>query len=388
MQNGSKNEKISVLVVEDDEDDFVLTKTVLDDIGDAAFDVEWSQTYDEALEKLSGSSCSYDVCLLDYRLGAHTGLELLRDARLRGSKCPSILLTGQGDREIDVEATRTGAADYLVKGELNAPQLERSIRYAVQQRQIEEERIQHLLEQEERSKAEAANRAKDEFLATLSHELRTPLNVMLGWVQLLKKNEKNEEIYERAIDAIERSARAQAQLVDDLLDITRIATNGFVLKVKPVDLKALVDAGVDSMRPVADDRDVKLELSSPGSEVLLNGDPDRLQQVLNNLLSNSIKFTPIRGSVRVDLIASDFEAILKVTDTGKGIDAQFLPHIFDRYSQENDTKTNRKGGLGLGLAIAHRIVEMHGGTIKAESDGEGKGSAFTVRLPLTAEAKA
>src|SRR5687768_17480402 len=127
MQNGSKNEKISVLVVEDDEDDFVLTKTVLDDIGDTAFDVEWSQTYDEALEKLSGSSCSYDVCLLDYRLGAHTGLELLRDARLRGSKCPSILLTGQGDREIDVEATRTGAADYLVKGELNAPQLERSI---------------------------------------------------------------------------------------------------------------------------------------------------------------------------------------------------------------------------------------------------------------------
>ena len=385
MQNGSKNEKISVLIVEDEEDDFVLTKTILDDIGEAVFDVEWSQTYDEALEKLSGSSCNYDVCLLDYRLGAHTGLELLRDARLRGSKCPSILLTGQGDHEIDVEATRTGAADYLVKGELNASQLERSIRYAVQQRQIEEERIQHLLEQEERSKAEAANRAKDEFLATLSHELRTPLNVMLGWVQLLKKNEKNEEIYERAIDAIERSARAQAQLVDDLLDITRIATDGFVLNTKPVDLKALIDAGVDSMRPVADDRDITLDLSSPDSEILLNGDPDRLQQVLNNLLSNAIKFTPIRGSVRVDLTASDTEAILKVTDTGKGIDPDFLPHIFDRYSQEKDTKTNRKGGLGLGLAIAHRIIEMHGGAITAESEGEGKGSTFTVRLPLTAE---
>jgi signal transduction histidine kinase len=251
----------------------------------------------------------------------------------------------------------------------------------VQQRQIEEERIQHLLEQEQRSKAEAANRAKDEFLATLSHELRTPLNVMLGWVQLLKKNGKNEEIYERAIDAIERSARAQTQLVDDLLDITRIASDGFELTLVSVDMKALVEAGVDGMRPVAEDRDINLNLHSTDSPVLVSGDADRLPQVLNNLLSNAVKFTPLRGSVTVDLIDTANEVVLKVTDTGKGIDADFLPHIFDRYSQETGTKTNRKGGLGLGLAIAHRIVEMHGGTITAESEGEGKGATFTVRLP-------
>jgi signal transduction histidine kinase len=381
MQNGSKNEKLAVLIVEDDEDDFVLTKSLLDEIGNERFDVEWSSSYDEALEKMSGSACHYDVCLLDYRLGAQTGLELLKDARQRGTKCPSILLTGQGDHEIDVEATLTGAADYLVKGELNALQLERSIRYAVQQRQIEEERIQHLLEQEERSKAEAANRAKDEFLATLSHELRTPLNVMLGWVQLLKKNGKNEEIYERAIDAIERSARAQTQLVDDLLDITRIASDGFELKLGSVDMKALVESGVDGMRPVAEDKDISLNLHSTESQVFVTGDADRLPQVLNNLLSNAIKFTPLRGSVTVDLIDTPNEAVLKVTDTGRGIDAGFLPHIFDRYSQETGTKANRKGGLGLGLAIAHRIVEMHGGTITAESEGEGKGATFTVRLP-------
>ena len=381
MQNGSKNEKLAVLIVEDDEDDFVLTRGLLEEIGDAKFDVQWSNTYEDALEKMSGSSCHFDVCLLDYRLGAQTGLELLKDARGLGSKCPSILLTGQGDHEIDVEATLTGAADYLVKGGLNASQLERSIRYAVQQRQIEEERIQHLLEQEQRSKAEAANRAKDEFLATLSHELRTPLNVMLGWVQLLKKNGKNEEIYERAIDAIERSARAQTQLVDDLLDITRIASDGFELTLVSVDMKALVEAGVDGMRPVAEDRDINLNLYSTDSPVLVSGDADRLPQVLNNLLSNAVKFTPLRGSVTVDLIETANEVVLKVTDTGKGIDADFLPHIFDRYSQETGTKTNRKGGLGLGLAIAHRIVEMHGGSITAESEGEGKGATFTVRLP-------
>jgi signal transduction histidine kinase len=268
-----------------------------------------------------------------------------------------------------------------VKGDLNALQLERSIRYAVQQRQIEEERIQHLLEQEERSKAEAANRAKDEFLATLSHELRTPLNVMLGWVQLLKKNGKNEEIYEKAIDAIERSARAQTQLVDDLLDITRIASDGFELKIVSVDMTALVEACVEGMRPVAEDKDISLNLHSTDSPLLVSGDADRLPQVLNNLLSNAIKFTPLRGSVTVDLTDTGNEAVLTVTDTGKGIDADFLPHIFDRYSQEIGTKTNRKGGLGLGLAIAHRIVEMHGGTIIAQSDGEGKGSTFTVTLP-------
>jgi DNA-binding response OmpR family regulator len=145
MQNGSKNEKLVVLVVEDDEDDFVLTKSLLDEIGDSRFDVEWAKSYEDALDKMAGSSCHFDVCLLDYRLGAQTGLELLKDARGRGSKCPSILLTGQGAHEIDIEATLAGASDYLVKGDLNALKLERSIRYAVQQRQIEEERIQHLL---------------------------------------------------------------------------------------------------------------------------------------------------------------------------------------------------------------------------------------------------
>jgi len=381
MQNGSKNEKLAVLVVEDDEDDFVLTKGLLDEIGDSRFDVQWSKSYEDALDKMVGSSCQFDVCLLDYRLGAQTGLELLKDARGRGSTCPSILLTGQGAHEIDVEATLTGASDYLVKGDLNALKLERSIRYAVQQRQIEEERIQHLLEQEERSKAEAANRAKDEFLATLSHELRTPLNVMLGWVQLLKKNGNNEEIYERAIDAIERSARAQTQLVDDLLDITRIASDGFELKLVAVDMKALVEAGVDGMRPVAEDKDIILSLNSVELPLIVTGDVDRLPQVLNNLLSNAIKFTPLKGCVTVDLSETASEAVLKVTDTGRGIDPDFLPHIFDRYSQETGTKTNRKGGLGLGLAIAHRIIEMHGGTITAESEGEGKGAVFTVRLP-------
>jgi signal transduction histidine kinase len=293
-----------------------------------------------------------------------------------------ILLTGQGDREVDNMAMKAGAADYLVKGQISADSLERSVRYAIQQRQFAEERLNLLREQEARALAEQANNAKDEFLATLSHELRTPLNVMLGWVQLLRKNGRSEEVYERAIDAIERSARAQTQLVDDLLDIARITNDNLQLTMRTFDLVSVIEPAATGLRAVAEGKKVSLDVDTRVESCQVMGDADRLQQVVNNLLSNAIKFTPEGGVVRLTLTRADDTCTITVTDSGKGIDPEFLPHIFDRYSQSSDAKAGRKGGLGLGLAIAQRIVQMHGGSISAHSEGIDKGATFTVVLPL------
>lgn len=379
METSESPEKLKVLLVDDDEDDFLLTRALFADISPDKYEIEWVNSYERAIA-LGAPDC-YDICLLDYRLGIKTGLELLEALREQDYKCPMILLTGQGDREVDNMAMKAGAADYLVKGQISADGLERSVRYAVQQRQAAEERVKLIREQEARARAEAANQAKDEFLAVLSHELRTPLNVMLGWVQLLRKNGDNEEIYERAVDAIERSARMQTQLVDDLLDITRINNDALKLTMKKLDVGTTIESAATGLRPVAHDRDISLDVSLLDEPCFVQGDPDRLQQVVNNLLSNAIKFTPIRGSISLALSKSDSRCIITVTDTGKGIDPQFLPFVFDRYSQSKDTKSGREGGLGLGLAITRRIVEMHGGTIKAESAGEGTGAKFTVELP-------
>jgi DNA-binding NtrC family response regulator len=222
MEQGADNQKINVLVVEDDEDDYVLTSSLLSEIFTGDFVPEWVRTFDEALEGIQKDN--FDVCLLDYRLGAHDGLELLQQARQQGCDAPVILLTGQGDFEVDMKAMRAGASDYLVKGQVSAADLERSIRYAIQQKQISEERIQRIREQEARSLAEAANKAKDDFLAMVSHELRAPLTAMLGWVTILRNNPDDENIRERAISAIERSARSQNKLVHELLDISRAAS--------------------------------------------------------------------------------------------------------------------------------------------------------------------
>jgi signal transduction histidine kinase len=379
METNENSEKLKVLLVDDDEDDYLLTKALFADISPDKYEIKWVDSYNTAVAL--GTPDCYDICLLDYRLGTNTGLDLLDALRKQDYKCPMILLTGQGDREVDNMAMKAGAADYLVKGQISADGLERSVRYAVQQGQAAEERVKLIREQEARARAEAANEAKDEFLATLSHELRTPLNVMLGWVQLLRKNGDNEEIYDKAIDAIERSARMQTQLVDDLLDIARINNDTLELTMKKLDIATTIEPAATGLRPVADDRDITLEVSLPNEPCFVHGDPERLQQVVNNLLSNAIKFTPIRGSVSLTLSVRDSRCMITVTDTGKGIDAEFLPFIFDRYSQSKDTKSGRKGGLGLGLAITRRIVEMHGGTIRAESAGEGTGATFTVELP-------
>ncbi|MGB7921768.1 MAG: ATP-binding protein [Pyrinomonadaceae bacterium] len=230
--------------------------------------------------------------------------------------------------------------------------------------------------------ADKANGIKDEFLALLSHELRTPLTSILGWSKLLTDGNLDDVASKRALEIIVRNARAQRQLIDDLLDISRIITGKLRLDVRPVELAPIIEAIVEGMRPAADARSIHLQTALDSRTDTINGDPDRLQQIIWNLLSNAIKFTPEGGRVEVGLERINSHVEITISDTGQGIDPEFLLHVFDRFRQSDSSSTRRHGGLGLGLAIARQLVELHGGTVKAESPGEGAGTTFKVILPL------
>lgn len=250
----------------------------------------------------------------------------------------------------------------------------------------EEERAASLLrERDARRHAEEADRLKDEFLATLSHELRTPLTSILGWASMIRNGEVEGSNAARAIETIERNARSQARLIDDLLDVSRIITGNLRLDLHPLNFGPIVDAALDALRPTADVKGIRLQTRFFPEECLVKGDPNRLRQVIWNLLSNAIKFTQRGGRVNVDLSCVESTARLTVSDTGDGISAEFLPYVFDRFRQAEGSISRKQGGLGLGLAVARHLVELHGGTISAQSKGLGKGAAFTVDLPLAQE---
>jgi PAS domain S-box-containing protein len=230
--------------------------------------------------------------------------------------------------------------------------------------------------------ADELNRLKDEFLATLSHELRTPLNAILGWSRLLTDGRLTDEGVKRAMMAIERNATAQSKIVDDILDVARGVAGNLALDMKPLDLVEVAQRGVDAITPSASAKHIVVELAAPSPPVAIDGDPARLAQVLGNLLANAVKFTPDGGKVSVDVRESDGQAMLAVADTGIGIPATFLPHVFDKFRQADGSFTRRYGGLGLGLAITRHLVELHGGTVEVRSEGKNKGATFVVRLPL------
>ena len=232
--------------------------------------------------------------------------------------------------------------------------------------------------------AERANQVKDEFLATLSHELRTPLTVIVGWAQMLGNSKLDPVTSLRAIEVIRRNARMQVQMVDDLLDVSRIITGKLRLSVQPVDLGTIIIEAVDGLRPAAEAREIRLQLQLDPPAGQISGDSDRLQQVAWNLISNAIKFTPKGGRVLVRLERVESHVEVTVSDTGLGIAPGFLPHVFDRFRQADATTTRAFGGLGLGLSIVRQLVELHGGTVRVDSEGEGLGSTFTVSLPLLA----
>jgi signal transduction histidine kinase/ActR/RegA family two-component response regulator len=233
-----------------------------------------------------------------------------------------------------------------------------------------------------RSEAERANQAKDEFLAVLSHELRTPLTSMLGWLRLLRAGQLGPDRTAQALEVVERNTRTQAQLINDLLDVSRIIAGKLQLDLYPVDLTPIIEEVVESVRRDAEAKGVGLDLSTVTGPVSVLADPLRLGQIVANLLANAVKFTPTGGRVEVRLAREGAEAVVTVTDTGIGIPPETLAHVFDRFRQADSTITRRHGGLGLGLAIVRHLAELHGGTVRAQSEGEGQGAVFTVRLPL------
>ena len=233
-----------------------------------------------------------------------------------------------------------------------------------------------------RASAEAANRAKDEFLATMSHELRTPLNAVLGWALILRTSGHNEHTRRRAIDTIERNARAQAQIIEDLLDVSRIVTGKLLLDVGPVELAAVIESSLDSIRLAAEAKRIRIRRRIDRSASVVMGDTARLHQVVSNLLTNAVKFTPPAGWIDVRLERADGMAHISVQDSGQGISPEFLPHVFERFRQADGSTTRAHGGLGLGLAIVRHLIDLHGGTVHAESPGVGLGSTFSLKLPL------
>ncbi len=315
--------------------------------------------------------------------------------RRRSRDIPVVFLSAfERDAGYVARGYRHGAVDYLIKP--YEPEILRSkvrvfvdlflrgerIKWqAALLRQRERAALLLAQEQEARQQAEAASRLKDEFLAVVSHELRTPLTAILGWSRLLRQGGRSAAEQTRAIEAIERNAAAQARLVADLLDVSRIMTGKLRLEVHPVDLTAVVLAAVEAIRPAAEAKGVALDVALDAAPDGFDGDAGRIQQVCWNLLANAVKFTPRGGRVTVRLAAVGDAVELRVSDTGQGIAASFLPHVFERFRQADTSSKRAHGGLGLGLALVETLVELHGGTVRATSPGEGKGSVFTVRLP-------
>ena len=259
---------------------------------------------------------------------------------------------------------------------------ERVTREAELQAQIEARTRLLASEKLARSEAERANRLKDEFLATISHELRNPLNAILGWAHMLRLGKLNDSNTERAVETIYRNAKSQTQLVADLLDVSRIISGKLRLDVRTVDLISIVNAAIDSIRPATDAKGIRLQTMLDPAAGPISGDADRLQQIVWNLLTNAVKFTPKDGKIQVKVQRIDSHVEIVVSDSGVGISKEFLPYVFDRFRQADASTTRIHGGLGLGLSIVRQLVDLHGGNVSVESEGEGKGATFIITLPF------
>jgi signal transduction histidine kinase len=355
-----------------------------------AYDVEAFTDGSVLLERIA-SGQSPNVLLLDWQLPGMSGIEVLRFLRATRDEMvlPVLMLTVYGHKGDLVDGLGAGANDYLTKP-YDAPELAARVATLVKintlhtKTKLEEGRNADLLARERaaRADAEAANRTKDEFLAMVSHDLRTPLNAILGWTRLVRGGQLPEEQIEKALATVERNALAQAQLIDELMDISRILSGKLTLDPQPVQLVGLIHAAMEDVRPSADAKQITLKTSVQLEAGAVVGDPTRLKQVIWNLLANAIKFTPKGGYVSISLQRAGDGVALSVTDSGRGIDPNFLPHVFERFRQaEVDGKRASGGGLGLGLAIVKQIAELHEGHVEAKSDGLDRGATFIVTIP-------
>ncbi|MFU2511439.1 response regulator [Pseudoalteromonas sp. ASV78] len=362
-----------LLLVEDDEDDYILTCDYLEQLSSHTFDIEWISDPKQAVQLLSQNR--HDICLLDYRLGASDGLTVLKQAVENGFTGPIIMLTGQSDDELDSAALDAGAVDYLVKNEMSSSRFARSIRYALARRDIEDERI-------ERLKAEAENRSKDRFLAHLSHELRTPLSSILGYTELLMQSDFNEHA-NNELGVIYRNGKHLLSLLNDVLDLSKIAADKLELSCSDVNLDSLMADVFTLMRVSALDKGLSLRFESlQPLPLVVNIDATRFRQILINIINNAIKFTE-QGEIIVRAwtkVVDDTEMLFfSIKDSGMGIAPEKQALIFKPFEQIADVESRSVGGAGLGLAICSELLSRMRGGISLES-AIGKGSEFTISL--------
>ena len=376
---------LRVLLVDDDADDHVLTRAMFAEIPGNRFHLDWVSTYDDAVKAIA--ECGHDAYLIDYRLGAKTGIELIQEVHASGCNGPVLLLTGQGHSETDHEALQAGADDYLEKGRFDARQLERAILYAVRQNRYEVELERKVKERtEELAAANAAlrdaDRRKDEFLALLAHELRNPLAPMRNALEIMHLAVDNPKAVERSRAMLERQVGQMVRLVEDLLDVSRVTTGKLRVQLERLTLAEVIENAVEMSRPQLDKAKVTFTAALPAAAVALDADRVRLAQVFSNLLNNAAKYTEAGGRVTLSAARDDGHVVVVVADTGVGIPADVLPRVFELFTQVDRHLNRSQGGLGIGLALVRRLVELHGGTVGVASDGPGTGATFTVRLPV------
>ncbi len=377
--------KANILIVDDSQAKLLAMSVALAELGQ---NIVTAQSGREALRQLLTEE--FAVILLDIHMPEMDGFEtaaLIRK-RKRSAHVPIIFVTAYDDDAYAAQGYSLGAVDYVltpVVPEVLRAKVGVFVELFRQRMQIKEQAVQQVAlahEQAARKTAEAANRLKDEFLAILSHELRTPLSAILGWVQLLQMSERTDALVDNGLEVIERNARAQAKIIEDLLDVSRIISGKLQLELKPSSIPEIVEAAMAGIRPEAESKHIALRHQVEGPLPQIEVDPTRLQQIVWNLLSNAVKFTPKGGQVSVAVRRAAGKVQISVRDTGDGIKPEFLPFVFDRFRQADASTTRSHGGLGLGLAIVRQLTELHGGEIEVASDGLGKGSMFTVRLPV------
>ena len=379
-----RDRPIRLLLIDDDPDDYLLTKEVVAEMPGGGYTLDWERDYDAAVEAICKGE--HDVFLIDYRIGEKTGIELWQETRKRTCHGPMILLTGQTEFEIDLAALAAGAAEFLEKDRLEPKLLERAIRYAI--RQHETERALEKMVAERTADLEAANEAlreaarrKDEFHATLGHELRNPLAPMRNALEIMRLGEGSPDVSARARGILDRQVRTMVRLIDDLLDVARVSTGKFRLNREPIDFREAVRDAVEAVTPVFENSNVKLAIQLPSEPVIVSGDRMRLAQVFINILANAAKYTESGGSCSVAVARAGESVVASVSDTGMGIPSEMLPQVFQLFTQVDRTLNRAQGGLGIGLALVQRLVEMHEGSVSVHSEGIGKGARFDLQFP-------
>jgi signal transduction histidine kinase len=390
--------KARLLVVDDEES---VALTVSEVLRLEGYEVEMVLSGEEAIARLQEPQ--YDLVLTDLHMEGGDGISVLAEVRRSTPLTIAIVLTGFASLESAIAAMRQGAYDYLIKpciiddlkhtiqrglehrrlmmaeqeARSNLEQLNRELERRVDERTSELQQVNEELER--------ANHAKDIFFATLSHELRTPLTPILGWSKLMRSAKADAPLIAQGLDAIERNARLQTRLIDDLLDVSRIVSGKLHIDREPTDLRTIVEAAIDTVREKASTGGVELAVDLPAAPLIVQGSPVRLQQIIWNFLSNAVKFTEKGGRVDIQLDRQGNDAYIIVSDSGVGIESDFLPQVFKPFSQADGSLTRQQGGLGLGLAIVQKLAELHGGWVRAESEGLGKGARFTFALPCAIE---